>query len=106
MGFGAWNHQLYRLALEELQLLHDASDDWESGAAERALESGQQYDPHSDDVRCPRFWEECSIGRCHSVALFCATYDYITGRRGNVSYQARQLCPKHAEAFRKKYGLI
>lgn len=39
-----------------------------------------------------------------SPADWLATYNYVTGRAGRVSWARRYLCDRHADAFRRRHG--
>lgn len=48
---------------------------------------------------------KCSVGRCEHLAVYLAGFNYVTGQKGRVSQQCRQLCEEHGQGFAKKYNV-
>lgn len=86
---GSWGHALERLGPERLAELA-ASD-------QRRLERGGGYD-----------YGRCTTGRIATHtdrATYEATYNYITGRAGRVSFARKLICDRHAASFAAKHGI-
>jgi len=47
----------------------------------------------------------CSVAKCDNSPAYCIEYDYVTGKRGRVSYVVRFYCQKHAESFCRKHNI-
>jgi hypothetical protein len=81
----SWGHTLQRLSADETaRMLH--ADACDCGCRRRRL---------------------CTIGRRdhQEPATHLATYQYVTGRAGRVSWARRYMCDVHAEKFRVKHDL-
>jgi hypothetical protein len=86
---GSWGHALERLSAERLGELA-ASD-------QRRLERGGGYD-----------YGRCTMGRIATHpdrATHVASYNYITGRAGRVSWAEKLVCDEHAAKFAAKHGI-
>ena len=51
-------------------------------------------------------WKRCSTRSCLHPYKYWAAYDYVTGRRGRVSWQRRLLCAIHTEKWCKKHRVL
>lgn len=78
---GSWGHTLRRLAEEEV---------WDRFTIGGEAVAERRECASCRGVRAPATW--------------LATYNYVTGRAGRVSWARRYLCDAHAEAFRRRYG--
>lgn len=45
----------------------------------------------------------CGSRNCNEPVTHMLGYRYVTGRAGRISSAEKRACPKHAEAFAKKY---
>lgn len=52
----------------------------------------------------PLLGTPCS-NRCVEPIRYEGSYEYVTGKRGRVSWTRRLMCAKHAEKWAQKYGL-
>lgn len=93
----SWNHTLRPFTPEELAYWEER----EQAQKEQWGEPGAKSYRADDSVH----WNECSAPRCHGRPVFHSTYDYITGRKGRVSYARKELCVDHARKFAAKNGL-
>lgn len=50
-------------------------------------------------------WQQCSIRGCKAPYLYLTASDYVTGRRGRVSWRKRYLCSGHAERWCIQHGV-
>jgi len=82
----SWGHTLERLSADRLAEL-------ERTAARLRLR-GRQY-------------KSCTVGRMDHLqpATYVATYNYVTGRAGRVSWASKRLCDDHAAKFAAKHGI-
>lgn len=49
-------------------------------------------------------WGGCGRG-CKRPVVFCASYRYVTGRRGRTTTAERFVCQAHGEKFAKQHEL-
>ncbi len=81
----SWGHTLERLTDEEIaKRIHDKACD--CGCRRRRL---------------------CTSGRRdhEAPATYLATYNYVTGRAGRVSWASKYVCDDHAAKFAAKHGI-
>ena len=86
-----WNHKLTPYTPEELR----AWEEHERRCNERWPEGPRRGE----------FWSSCSAPLCEGRPLYQATYDYVTGRAGRVSFARKEYCEKHAQGYAAKHGL-
>jgi hypothetical protein len=85
----SWGHTLQRLSEQRLAELA-ASD-------QRRIERGGGYD-----------YGRCTMGRIathQDRATYSASYNYVTGRAGRVSWAEKLVCDEHAAKFAAKHGI-
>jgi hypothetical protein len=93
----SWNHYIRKLSEGELAGMRRRADDSERWAAEHPnFQRSERY---------RRFEEQCRSAKCMELAVYLAAYDYVTGRKGRVSYRCRFLCEAHGQRFATKYKL-
>jgi hypothetical protein len=85
----SWGHSLERLSDQRLAEL--AADD------QRRLARGSGYD-----------YGRCTMGRIATHtdrATYVASYNYVTGGAGRVSWASKLVCDEHAAKFAAKHGI-
>jgi hypothetical protein len=93
-----WDHTIRPYTDEELA-------DWEAHEAKQNADPERRAWLERYYKGTKIYWTECSSPRCSERPIFEATYHYVTGRRGRVSYARKQYCRTHGERFAKKHGL-
>lgn len=88
----SWNHTLRPFTAEELAY-------W----VEREERSRERFGKPYRKEAVHHY--ECSSPRCHNRPVFHATYDYVTGRKGRVSWARKDYCVDHARKFAAKNDL-
>lgn len=48
------------------------------------------------------YYRKCKISNnCNNISTKILTYNYVTGRRGNISFAEKPVCDEHAEKYEK-----
>jgi hypothetical protein len=82
----SWGHTLERLSADRLAE--------QERVAARYAERDRRY-------------KSCTFGRMDHLdpAIYVATYNYVTGRAGRVSWACKHVCADHAAKFATKHGI-